>query len=81
MENLGWKSLDVIAYMLLMIGAVSWGWIAFFGFDPVAMIFGNMTKASKFVYSLFAMAAFYDMLSMPFIFRRWDIHLDNRLAR
>jgi len=78
MNDFGWKSIDVIAYTLLIIGAVSWGWVGFFGFDPVAMLFGNMTRASKFVYSLFCMAAFYDMLSMPYIFRRWEIHLNHR---
>jgi len=80
MSDFGCKSIDVIAYTLLIIAAVSWGWIGFFGFDLVAMLFGNMTRASKFVYSLFCMAAFHDLLSMPAILRRWDIHLNNHPA-
>jgi uncharacterized membrane protein YuzA (DUF378 family) len=77
MNDFGWKSIDVIAYTLLIIGAVNWGWVGFFGFDPVAMLFGNMTRASKFVYSLICLAAFYDVLTMPSIFRRWEIHLNH----
>ena len=78
MNDMGWKSIDVIAYTLLVIGAISWGWIGFFGFDPVALFLGNMTGTSKFVYSLFFVAAFYDLLSIPSIFRRWEIHLNGR---
>ncbi|MHC4145917.1 MAG: DUF378 domain-containing protein, partial [Planctomycetota bacterium] len=26
-----WKSIDVIAYTLLIIGAINWGWVGFFG--------------------------------------------------
>ena len=77
MDDLGWKSLDIIAYTLLIIGAISWGWMVFFGVDPVALMFGNMTRTNKLVYSLICLAAFYDLLSMPVIFRRWDIHLSN----
>ena len=80
MGDLGWKSIDVIAYTLVIIGAVSWGWVGIFGFDPIAMLFGNMTKASKFIYSLICLAAFYDILSMPLIFRRWEIHLNHNPA-
>lgn len=80
MNDIAWKSLDVIAYTLLIIGAISWGWVGFFGFDPVALIFGNMTGASRFVYSLICVAAFYDLLSLPYIFKRWEIHLNGRPA-
>ena len=76
MNDLGWKSIDIIAYTLLIIGAICWGWMGFFGVDPVAMLFGNMTRTSKFIYSLIFLAAFHDLLSMPAIFKRWDIHLN-----
>ncbi len=81
MNDLTWKSLDIIAYTLLIVGAISWGWMGFFGVDPVALLFGNMTRTSKFVYSMICLAAFYDLLSMPAIFRRWDIHLNSRPAQ
>ncbi|MHC4073638.1 MAG: DUF378 domain-containing protein, partial [Planctomycetota bacterium] len=31
MNNMTWKSIDVIAYTLLIIGAINWGWVGFFG--------------------------------------------------
>lgn len=80
MDNSGWKSVDILAYTLLIIGAMNWGWMGFFGVDPIALVFGSMTRASKFIYSLICLAAFYDLLSMPAIFRRWDIHLGNHPA-
>ncbi|MHC4227552.1 MAG: DUF378 domain-containing protein [Planctomycetota bacterium] len=81
MNNMTWKSIDVIAYTLLIIGAINWGWVGFFGFDPVALLFGNLTSLSKLIYSLIFLAAVYDVLSMPSIFRRWDIHLNDHPAR
>jgi uncharacterized membrane protein YuzA (DUF378 family) len=80
MNDLGWKSIDVIAYTLLIIGAVNWGWVGLFGLDPVALLFGNMTRTSKFIYSLICLAAFYDMLSMRSILRRWEVHLNHHSA-
>ena len=68
---MGWKSLDIIAYTLLNISAIGWAWMGLFGVDPVALMFGNMTRASKLVYSLICLAAFYDLRSMPAIFRTW----------
>ena len=67
--------MDIIAYALLIIGAISWGWVGFFGFDPVALLLGNMTRYSRFVYSIISLAAIYDLLSLPSIFKRWEIHL------
>ena len=80
MSDLAWKSVDIIAYTLLIAGAICWGWMGFFGVDPIALLFGTMSRASKFVYSLICLAAFYDLLSMPAIFRRWDIHLISHSA-
>ena len=57
MNDLGWKSIDIIANTLLIIGAISWGWMDFFGVDPAALMFGNMTRTSKLIYSLICFAA------------------------
>ena len=40
MKNSVWKSIDVIAYSLLLIGALNWGLVGLFGFDLVAAMFG-----------------------------------------
>jgi len=42
----------VIAYILVIIGAVNWGLIGFFNLDLVRMIFGDMSLLSRIVYSL-----------------------------
>ena len=73
-----WKSIDIVAYVLLLVGALNWGLVGFFGFDLVAGLFGQMTMLSRIVYGLVGLAALYDVLSLPSIFKRWQIHLRHR---
>ncbi len=75
------KSIDVFAYALLMIGALNWGLVGLFGFDLVAGLFGPMTMLSRFVYALVGLAALYDVLSLPSIFKRWEIRLHHHPAQ
>lgn len=49
--------LKLIAYVLVIIGALNWGLVGFFGFDLVASIFGDLTLVSRIVYSLIGIAA------------------------
>ncbi|MBU5590517.1 DUF378 domain-containing protein [Clostridium sp. MSJ-4] len=53
------KALDFIALLLVVIGALNWGLIAFFSFDLVASLFGNMTAFSRIVYGLVGLAGLY----------------------
>ncbi|MDF2510269.1 MAG: putative rane protein [Herbinix sp.] len=53
------KTLDYIALILVVIGAVNWGLIGFFDFDLVRMIFGDMTLISRIIYSLVGIAGLY----------------------
>ena len=46
------KVIDRIALVLIIIGAINWGLIGFFGFDLVATIFGEMSVISRIVYGL-----------------------------
>lgn len=46
------KVIDKIALVLIIIGAINWGLIGFFGFDLVATIFGEMPVISRIVYVL-----------------------------
>jgi len=46
------KALDIIALVLVIIGAVNWGLIGLFGFDLVATLFGSMTWMSRIIYTL-----------------------------
>jgi uncharacterized protein len=53
------KTLDYIALILVVIGAVNWGLIGFFNFDLVRAIFGDMTLFSRIIYSLVGIAGLY----------------------
>ena len=44
-------------YALVIVGALNWGLVGFFGFDLVAAIFGDMTMMSKIVYDLVGISA------------------------
>ena len=46
------KVIDKIALVLIIIGAINWGLIGFFGFILVATIFGDMTVLSRIIYGL-----------------------------
>lgn len=61
------KTLDIVALTLVVIGAVNWGLIGFFGFDLVAALFGEMSAFSRVVYALVGIAGLY---SLSFFGRR-----------
>ena len=48
---------DIIALVLVIIGAINWGCIGIFQFDLVAAIFGGMgTVWSRIIYTLVGLA-------------------------
>ena len=49
--------LKLIAYILVIIGALNWGLVGFFNFDLVAAIFGDMTAAARIIYALVGISA------------------------
>ncbi len=53
------KTLDYIALILVVIGAVNWGLIGFFSFDLVRVLFGDMTLISRIVYALVGVSGLY----------------------
>ena len=53
------KTLDYIALVLVVIGAINWGLIGFFSFDLVRLIFGDMTLVSRIVYALVGVSGLY----------------------
>jgi len=55
------KTLDYIALVLVIIGAINWGLIGFFEFDLVRAIFGDMTWISRIVYALVGIAGLYSL--------------------
>ena len=49
--------LKIIAYVLVVIGALNWGLVGFFNFDLVGAIFGEMSLMTRFIYSLVGLSA------------------------
>ena len=50
------KAVDIIALILIIIGAINWGLIGFFQFDLVAAIFGDMSTFSRIIYAIIGIA-------------------------
>ena len=51
------KVIKIIAFILVLVGALNWGLIGLFDFDLVARIFGEMTKLTRIVYILVGLSA------------------------
>ena len=61
------RILNIIAYILVIVGAVNWGLYGLFNFNLVSSVFaGARTAGSVIVYSIIALAALWLILS-PFI--------------
>lgn len=46
------KITSVIAFIIVIVGALNWLLVGLFGFDLVAAVFGTMSVWSRIVYSL-----------------------------
>ena len=71
MRDSPWKPVDVVAYVLIIIGALNWGLIGFFNFNLVAWLFGEMTTISRIIYALVGLAGIYGIVALPGMIRRW----------
>ena len=61
------RIVNIIAYILVIVGALTWGLFGFFDFNLVSTIFsGARTMGSVLVYTLIALSALWLILS-PFI--------------
>lgn len=55
------KVINIIALLLVIIGAINWGLIGFFQFDLVASIFGTMSLFSRVIYSIIGICGLYSI--------------------
>lgn len=53
------RGLDYVILTIVIIGAVNWGLIGFFGIDLVAWLFGSMTLFSRIVYGIVGICGLY----------------------
>lgn len=63
------KSLDLLAIVLLIVGGLNWGLVAFFNFDLVAALtgaggFGTKNVLGVVVYALVALSAVYMLFNL-----------------
>jgi uncharacterized membrane protein YuzA (DUF378 family) len=65
------KSLDVIAAVLVVVGALNWGLVGAARFDLVATILGAGTILSSLVYVLVGLSGLYQVAQWRSIQRRW----------
>ena len=70
------KRLDVLAAVLVVVGALNWGLVAVARFDLVATLFGlrfgEVSPVSSVVYALVGLAGAYQALLWKGIQRRWN---------
>ncbi len=58
------RIVNVISYILVIVGALNWGLFGFFGFNLVSTIFaGARTAGAVITYTLIALAALWLILS------------------
>jgi uncharacterized protein len=55
------RTLDALALLLVVIGAVNWGLIGFFDFNLVSALFGEMSTVSKIIYAVVGIAGLYSI--------------------
>ena len=54
------KVLDVIVTILLVIGALNWGFIGFTGINLIGAIFGEAAVLTRFIYSVVGICGLYE---------------------
>lgn len=67
------KMVDVVAGVLVVVGALNWGLVGAARFDLVAALLGAGTILSSVVYVLVGAAGIYQLLQFKAIQRRWQL--------
>jgi len=67
------RTIDLLAAILVIVGALNWGLVAIAGFDLVAWVFGlsfgDTNAATRVVYGLVGLAGVYEAFRLPALFR------------
>ncbi len=65
--------MDMVAAILVVIGALNWGLVGLFGFDLVAALFGHMSWLSRAVYVLVGLSGLYQANGLKRIQHLWGV--------
>lgn len=57
-----WNAIDWIAWALMVIGGLNWGFIGFFNYNLVDSLFGT-TQLSRVIYAIVGIAAVWQLIS------------------
>jgi uncharacterized membrane protein YuzA (DUF378 family) len=68
------KFIDVLAAMLVVVGALNWGLVGLFGYDLVAALLGDATIPTRLVYYAVGLAGVFQFLEWKAIRPRWVDH-------
>lgn len=66
------KTFDVVAAVLVAVGALNWGLYGALGFDLVAALLGDQSMLSRLVYVLVGTSGIYQALQWRGIQKRWQ---------
>ena len=67
------KSVDIVVWVLITIGAFNWGLIGFFEFNLVAFLFGDMSAFTRFIYILVGLASLWEIFGFKLMADRWHM--------
>lgn len=56
------RTLNIIALVLILIGALNWGLVGFFDYNLVDALFGHGSVVARVVYDLVGLAAVYKIV-------------------
>jgi uncharacterized membrane protein YuzA (DUF378 family) len=68
------KFIDVLAAVLVVVGALNWGLVGLFRYDLVAALLGDATVLTRLVYIVVGMAGLFQALQWKAIRHRWVGH-------
>lgn len=63
------RTLNIIALLLAVIGAINWGLVGLFSFNLVSALFGEMTALTRIIYILVGLAGLYCIGLFPLVNR------------
>ncbi len=66
------KTIDVIAAVLVVVGALNWGLVGVAKFDLVAALLGHGSIPSSMVYTLVGLSGLYQAVQFRAIRHRWE---------
>ena len=58
------KALRFIVFLLIIIGAINWGLVGFFGYNLVSDLFGEMSMITRTIYGIVGLCGLYSIICL-----------------